>query len=193
MSTGILDLKRENAELQKASKDALEAYRRANSGALLETRQSLTGAQRDVLKDARKSQVELIRSLSGAMLEDKLKARDALEAAQKAKLEALYATNTGLLASRLAVYEANKERRAQVAANKLVMLLDRSAMKVEYAKVFVTKVMENLADLTPKQKAKLVTKIQARIQKLNANKNLTTEAKAALVMEYGTLEGELKK
>lgn len=182
-----------NQALHATNTGATRDFHMSNSGAIRDAVKSLTGAQRDEFRDAKEDQKDLRASMSGKTLEQKLSSRDALEAAQKAKLEAKYVNNPELLAKNLAVYEANKARRDEMIANRTETLLERSALSVEATKTFDTQVRANMSSLSPERKVKLVTKIDARIAKVQAAKGITAASQTEMVAILTALKADLQK
>lgn len=182
----------ENKELHAANSGALREFHATNSGAIREATKSLTGADRDAWKDAHNDHKELVQSLSGKTVEEKLNTRDQLEDATRATIEARYKNNSELLAKRLAVYDANKSRRDQITTNRLTSLVERSTARAEQVSVFVKAVEVKLSILTTEQKAKISSKIDEQITKINASKVLTAEAKTAMVTQLTALNTKLQ-
>lgn len=181
-----------NKALRATNTGALKEFHDTNSGAIRETTKSLTGADRDAWKEAREDRKEIVQSLSGKTVEEKLNSRSQVEDATRAAIEARYKNNPELLAKRLAVYDANKARRDQIASNRLTSLLERSTARAEQVSAFVKAVEAKLSTLTTEQKAKLSTKIDEQITKINASKVLTAEAKVSMVAELTALKAKLQ-
>jgi hypothetical protein len=182
----------ENKKLRATNTGALREFHDTNSGAIRETTKSLTGADRDAWKDARDDRKELVQSLSGKTVEERLNSRSGVEDATRVAIEARYKNNPELLAARLAVYDANKARRDQITTNRLTSLLERSSARADQVSVFVKSVEAKLATLTTEQKANISMKIDEQIVKINASKVLTAESKASMVAELTALKAKLQ-
>lgn len=182
----------ENKKLRATNTGALKEFHDTNSGAIRETTKSLTGADRDAWKDAREDRKEIVQSLSGKTVEERLNSRSQVEDATRAAIEARYKNNPELLAKRLAVYDANKARRDQIASNRLTSLLERSTAREEQVAALVKAIEAKLPTLTVEQKAKLSTKLDEQIIKINASKVLTADAKTSMVAELTALKAKLQ-
>lgn len=181
-----------NKSLRATNTGALKDFHVSNSGSIREITKSLTGSDRDAWKDARDDHKEVVQSLSGKTIEERLNTRPQLEDTARIAIEARYKNNPELLASRLAVYDANKARRDQITTNRLNALLERSSARAGQVSVFVKSVESKLATLTAEQKVKISTKIDEQIIKINASKVLTAEVKASMVAELTALKVKLQ-
>lgn len=181
-----------NKALRATNTWALKDFHLSNSGSIRETTKSLTGSDRDAWKDARDDHKEAVQSLSGKTIEERLNTRTQLEDTARIAIEARYKNNPELLASRLAVYDANKARRDQITTNRLNALLERSTARAGQVSVFVKSVEAKLTTLTPEQKVKISIKIDEQIIKINASKVLTAESKTSMVVELTALKIKLQ-
>lgn len=195
----LLEVREANKVRQEANKSlratntwALKEFHTSHSGSISETTKSLTGADRDAWKDAREDHKEVLHSLSGKTIEERLNTRSQLEDTARIAIESRYKNNPELLASRLAVYDANKARRDQISANRLNALLERSSARANQVSVLVKSVEAKLSALTTEQKAKISTKIDEQITKINASKVLTAEAITSMVAELTALKAKLQ-
>lgn len=131
-------------------------------------------------------------SLLGKTLEEALNQRPQLEDTARIAIEARYKNNPELLTKRLAVYNANKTRRDEIATNRLTSLLERSSARSSQVSVFVKSVEARLSTFTPEQKAKLSAKIDEQISKINSSKVLTAEVKTSMTLELTTIKEKLQ-
>lgn len=183
----IRDRREENTHLRRENSGALQDFRSDNSGAIRDSRETHSGAE----YVGRRDMHDIEKNMSGKTVEERLIERDRLESTERAKIESKYVNNPELLAKRLAVYEQNKSRRDQIVANRMENLIVRSALTLEKIQVLDTQIRENMNNISPDRKRKLVTMIDKKLEKLSQAKGLTASTIAEITRILTTLKTDL--
>ena len=167
---------------------------RTHSGEIRDAVRSLTGTDRSALKDVRKEQKVVIQSLSGKTLEQKALERQKLETLQKQKLELKYKNATGSLAEdRMKLYEANKEKREATLSGRLAIQQKLGNALLREVDTVVARTQSGFVNLSPEKKLDLSKKLEVRITKIQANKNIPDATRAQAVEKLTQLLKQLKQ
>ena len=167
---------------------------RAHSGEIRDAVRSLTGTDRSALKDIRKEQKGLVQSLSGKTLEQKATERQKIETLQKQKIELRYKNATGSLAEdRMKLYDANKEKRENSFSGRLALQQKLGTAIMADVDSFLAKVQSGAVNMPADKKVEVLKKIDERIAKINANKNIPEATRSQILEKLKGLKDQLSK
>ena len=187
-------LREKNKELKKQSQEARKEFRSTNSGELHDMKKEMTASGKLELKELHEDKKDFIKSLSGMTLEQKAQYLSGMEDKIRTTIEARFAGASGaLLEKRMAVYEQNALRRAELIANQLEIRANRGTLKSTEIDALIAKITAEIQNLSTEKKTKLISKIDDKIKKIQANKRLPDASKTEIVAKLTTLRDLLSK
>jgi hypothetical protein len=186
-------LREKNKQLHTVSKDARKDFRTENKDVIKENRKSLTEEQKIEIQKAHEDRKSYIHSLSGMTVEQKAQYMSGMENKIRHEIELKYQNNTSALATRMAVYQKNAERRLEMMANQLEIRSSRGTLRISEVDAMITKITAELPNLSTEKKTKLAKKIDEKITKIQANKRLPDTTKTEIITKLTSLRNEVVK
>jgi hypothetical protein len=182
-----------NKKARTEAKDTLKEFKKTESGAILEMKNTRTPEDKKLVQDARTATTEARKDLKQAPPEQKKAELQKFEDAKRAEIDARYKNATGaVVEKRMEIYDQNKDRRAEAVDTQVKNQEDRANLTLESVQQIQKYLEERLPKMTADQKAEALKKVIEHISVVESNKKIPETAKAQILEILRGLRAKLQ-